>query len=99
MHWRTSTRRIPDGWRVSKRTWPSFRILLVRDPAIGDIDDAVPVFRVLLVVGHLNDRGARFVQALEELHDLLTLAGMQIAGRLIGQNHLRTRHNRARDRH
>src|SRR5580698_6430242 len=74
---------------------PSLRL----NPAIGDIDDAVPVLGILLVVSHLNDRGSLVIQALEEIHDLLALARMQIAGGFIGQDDFGTRNDGPRDSH
>src|SRR3977135_723473 len=43
---------------------------------------------VALRVRNLNDRGARVIQFLKELHDLFTLCGMKIAGGLVGEKQL-----------
>ena len=37
------------------------------------------------------------VEALEQLHDLLALARVEVAGRLVGEDHLGLRDDRARD--
>src|SRR2546430_7700042 len=61
---------------------------LLQDPAVGQVDEAISVCRVRFRMGHLDDRRTLVVQALEELHDLLALGGVQVPGRLIGQDQL-----------
>src|SRR5437868_13964000 len=46
-------------------------------------------------MGHLDDCGSLVVQLLEELHDLLALAGVQVPRRLIRQDQLRVSDDRA----
>src|SRR5215831_17105671 len=58
------------------------------NPAVLQVDDAVPVFRILFGVRHLNDRGALFVQLREELHDLAPLARVEVARRLVREDQL-----------
>src|SRR5260370_39255772 len=45
---------------------------------------------------YLDDGCSGIIQPLEELHDLLTLRGMKISSRLIGQDQLRTENHRTR---
>jgi hypothetical protein len=53
-----------------------------------------------LVVGdHDHRRAVVPVEAPEDLHDLVAHLGVQVAGRLVGQEQLRTPHDRARDGH
>jgi hypothetical protein len=68
-------------------------------PAIRQIDNAIAVLSVGLGVRHLNDGGASFVQTLEQLHDLLAMRGMQVAGGLVGQDQLGVRDYGARHGH
>src|SRR5213083_2874247 len=68
-----------------------FRFL---DPAIENVEHAVPKPRVELRMGHLDDRGPFPIQFLEKLHDLSALFGMQVPGGLIGQQQTRTSNNR-----
>src|SRR5580704_6159965 len=70
---------------------------LIGDPTIDDVDDPVAVFRVPLVVRHLDDRRAGVIQLLEQIHNLLALAGVQVAGRFVGQNDLGIGHDGAGD--
>ncbi len=51
-----------------------------------------------LVCGHDHGRAAG-VDPREQLHDVDGRAGIQVSGRLIGEQHLRTVHQRASDRH
>jgi len=44
----------------------------------------------------LNYRRSRFVESLEQLHNLFALIGVQIACRLIGENNLRACNDRSR---
>ena len=46
---------------------------------------------------HLHDRRALLVEPLEQLHDFLPLRRVQVAGRLVGQDHRRIRDDGARD--
>src|SRR6266536_3158871 len=75
------------------------RISSFHDPAVAQVDDAVPVTRVHVGVRHLDDRRALVVEAPEQLHDLAALVGVQVAGGLVGEAHLRARHHRARHAH
>src|SRR5438045_3400562 len=62
--------------------------LLVRfhHPTVAQLDDAIAVAGVFFRVRDLNDGRAFGIQFLKELHDLFALTGVEIAGRLIGQN-------------
>src|SRR6266404_2884702 len=68
-------------------------------PAIFGLDDAVAVGGVALGVGDLKDGGATLVEALEELHDLFALRGVQVSGGLVGENELGILNHRARHSH
>src|SRR6266404_1198626 len=63
-------------------------LLFADHPAVFELDDAVAEGGIALGVGDLNDGGAAFVQAFEELHDLVALRGMQISCRLVSKNKL-----------
>jgi hypothetical protein len=54
---------------------------------------------VCLRMRDLDDRGALGVELLEQLHDLLALARVEIAGGFVGQDELGARHDGARDSH
>ncbi len=49
-------------------------------------------------MGHLHDGRAFVIELLEKLHDLFALAGMQIAGGLVGQDQFRISDHGARHR-
>src|SRR5438552_2035981 len=68
-----------------------------RDPPVPQLDDPMAVLGVFLRVRHLDDRRAGSVEALEQLHDLAPLTGVQIASRLVGENELRLRNHRPCD--
>src|SRR3954454_18810234 len=54
----------------------------------------------LEVMGHHNDRDAALgVETAEQLHDIGTAATVQVAGRLVRQQHGRFADERARDGH
>src|SRR5712692_6379668 len=59
------------------------------------MDNAIAIGRVSFRVGHLDNGGSLPVEPLEELHDLLALTGMQVAGRLVGQDELWVHHHGA----
>src|SRR5258707_13224828 len=63
-------------------------LLFADYPAVFQLDDAVAVGGVALGVGDLKDGGAAFVEALEKLHDLFALSGVQVSRGLVGKNEL-----------
>src|SRR6185503_21037559 len=71
--------------------------LFVDDPAVAQVNHPRAVAGVGLRMRNLDDRGPLLVELLEELHDLLALARVQVAGRLVSEDHLRVRDHRARD--
>src|SRR5579862_8403081 len=71
--------------------------LPVDDPAISQLNDAVAVGGPCVVVCHLNNRGAVVVEPLEQIHDHFSLAGVQAAGRLVGENEFRLANHSAGD--
>src|SRR5438874_2853940 len=65
-------------------------------PTVTQLNDAVAVAGIFLRMGHLNDGRALGVQLLKKLHDLFTLARVQVAGRFVGENQFRAGDDRAR---
>src|SRR5215217_3979398 len=72
--------------------------LLVDNPAVAQLNDAAAIGSVRLRVRHLDDRRSPLVQFAEQLHDLLALAGVQVARRLVGEDYLRIGDDRPRHR-
>src|SRR5436190_1094474 len=72
--------------------------LSVHDPSVPQLNHPLAVSRVRLRVGHLHDRRSRAVQLREQLHDLLPLTRVEIAGRLVGEDQGRLVNQRARHR-
>src|SRR5688572_32877003 len=50
-------------------------------------------------MSHLNYGRSTFIKPSEQLHDLSTLARVQVTGRFIGEDHLRIRNNSSRHCH
>src|SRR6266446_9404340 len=71
--------------------------LLADHPAVLELNDAMTIRGVALRVRNLNDCRASVVESLEELHDLVALRGVQVAGRLVGEDELGILDDRARD--
>ncbi len=65
-------------------------------PPVLQLDNAAAIGGISLGVCDLDDGRACVIQPLEKLHDLFALRGMQIPGRLISENQLRTEDHRAR---
>ena len=77
-----------------------FRIRAVlRHPSISNFNHPIAVARIDFGVRYLNNRCALLIQLLEELHDLLGLAGVQIPRGLIRQQQRRLVNHRARNAH
>src|SRR6266404_205506 len=74
----------------------SGRRRLADHPAILQLDNAAPIRRVSLGVRDLDDRCARVIQPLEQLHDFFALRRVQISGWLIGKDELRTENHGSR---
>src|SRR5580700_583493 len=87
------------GARLRRADRPGGRSHLGYYPAVRQIDDAVAALRVRHRMRHLHDGRPLLVQLLEQVHDLLALAGMQVAGRLVGKDQLRARNHGARHRY
>src|SRR2546423_8750630 len=69
---------------------------IINNPAVSEMNDPVAVGSVDLGVRHLQDGRALIVQLLEKFHDLLALLGVQVAGRLVGKDHLGVSYNGSR---
>src|SRR2546425_2240247 len=58
------------------------------DPSVLQLDNSVSIRRISFRVGDLNNRRAGVIQPFEELHDLVALCRMEIAGRFVGEDQL-----------
>ena len=76
-------------WRELERAVSQF----VNDVAdyfpVEEVDGALSAGGVFLGVCHHDDGGAFGVEFLEELHDLLSVLGVEVAGGLVGEDELR----------
>src|SRR5258708_12688491 len=63
-------------------------LLFTDHPAVLELNNSMSIHGVALRMRDLNDGGAPVVEALEELHDLVALRGVQVAGRLVGEDDL-----------
>src|SRR2546430_571674 len=71
---------------VDLRRLSQSRIGCIADqPSVPHLNGAASIGRVRFRVGDLHDGRSLMVQVTEEFHDFLGLAGMQIPGRLIGE--------------
>src|ERR1700676_5274453 len=86
---------VPDKMRDLSHAGGGF--FLADHPAVFELDDTVAEGGVALGVGDLNDGGAAFVQAFEELHDLFALCGVKVSRGLVGENELGILDDRASD--
>ncbi len=69
-------------------------------PAVEEAHDAAGLPGLRLVVGHHHDGAALLsVEAVEQLHDLDAHLGIQVAGRLVGEEDLRVARDGAGDGH
>ena len=67
--------------------------------AVGEIEHAIRIGRGERVVGHHHHGLAERVDDVaQQVEDLAARAGVQRAGRLVGEHHLRAREQRAGDR-
>src|SRR4030095_15642060 len=62
---------------------------LLDHPPTRELDRPAAIGGIAVRVGHLNDRCSLLVQPGEQLHDLVSLTRMQVAGWLIGQDQFR----------
>src|SRR5207247_1376596 len=67
------------------------------DLAVAQTNGAVRVPRDTFVVRHQDDRFALFVQVVEDFQDFNARRGVEITGRLVGEDDQRIVHQRARD--
>src|SRR5262245_45909641 len=74
------------------------QFLFVHYPAVTQVHDPASVGRVGFRVRDLDDRRACLIELLEQLHDFLALARMQVAGGLVREDDLWIRDYRPRDR-
>src|SRR5439155_3652770 len=88
------------GWRrVSLAPDTRHPTPSVHDPSIPQLNHTFAISRIRLRVRHLHDRRAVRVELLEQLHDLLPLARVEIAGRLVREDQGRLVDQRARYGH
>ena len=74
--------------------------LVAHDTAVAERDDAVGMRGQRGIVRHEHERAAeRPVERDEQLDDLLARGGVQVAGRLVGQEQARLAADGARDGH
>src|SRR5688572_28097709 len=74
-------------------------MLLRLKPPVAKPHDPLAKGGVLFRVGDLDDGRALGVQACEQRHDVARLPGMEVAGRLVGQDEPRAGDHGARDSH
>ncbi len=86
--------------RQARRVAVATVALVADDLAVDELDHTALhlVDESRLVRGHHHGRAVR-VDAREQLHDVDRGGGVQVSGRLVGQEHLRPVHERARDRY
>src|SRR5574344_2081855 len=76
-------------WRELERAVSQF----VNDVAdyfpVEEVDGALGTGCILLGVSHHDDGGAFGIEFLEELHDLPSVLGVEVAGGLVGEDELR----------
>src|SRR4051812_13105788 len=84
------------AWSSATRSLGTLAVL--DDATVEQVHDPRRLLRVVGVVGHHADRRALLVQLLEELHDRIPILGVEIAGRLVGQEDQRVTRDRPRDR-
>jgi len=84
--------RAPSGFTASRSrrlcfadARPHGRIV-AHHPAVLQLNDPVAVGSISFRVRHLNNCRARLIQPLEKLHNLFTLRGVQVSGRLVGED-------------
>src|SRR5437868_3830468 len=68
------------------------------DLSVADVDDAVRAGGDIRLVRHHEDGVAGFVEPVEEVEDLEAGGGIEVAGRLVGEQDRRAHHERAGDR-
>ena len=68
---------------------------LLHQPSIRKPDNPAAIGRIFVGMRNLNNGGSFIIELLEELHDLFTLAGVQIAGGLVSEDHFRTGNHRS----
>src|SRR5689334_22422772 len=73
--------------------------VLIDDPAVLQIDHPPSVRSIGRGMRDLDNRRALLVQPAEQLHDLLALIGVEVAGRLVCQNQRWLGDDRAGDGH
>ena len=61
---------------------------ILHDVAVEEVDDAAGVARVALRVGDHHDGGALLVEFGEQVHHLLAVLGVEVAGGLVGEDEL-----------
>ena len=86
-------------WRKASVAIIGHRPVLGHDPTVQHVDDAARLRGQALVVGHDDEGGAVPIEPAEEVEDLATGGGVELTGRLVGEQDRRPVGERAGDRH
>src|SRR5438067_553251 len=96
---RTATNVNPGDLRSWRRA--NFRSFIssvfFHNPAVAQLNDALPVRRVFLRVRHLNDGHAFVIELAKQLHDFFALTGVQVSRGFISEQKLGLGNNRPRN--
>ena len=76
-----------------------FRQHILYYTSVEEVDDAVGVTGITLRVGDHHDGGALLVQLGEQIHHLLAILGVEVAGGLVGEDELGVGHHGTGDGH
>ena len=71
--------------------------LLIDDLSVEKIEDSVSVDSIVLRVCHHDDSRSFGIQLTEQFHYFETVLGVEVAGRLVGQNQFRFAYHGAGD--
>ena len=86
-------------WRKASVPIIGHRPVLGHDPAVQHVDDAASLRGQALVVGHDEEGGAVAIEPAKEVEDLAAGGGVELTGRLVGEQDRRPVGQRAGDGH
>src|ERR1700757_3775305 len=89
LSFRKTRRPIRTSCRNVSRAMAKFLSLFVNDPSIAQLNDAFPIRSIFVRVCDLHDGHAFIIELAKQLHNFLSLAGVQVSRRLIGEQKLR----------